>query len=185
MVHANAEKKYEVVERWVFDVSSFPAWGRDEGAGGGGEEYAGGGGGTGEEVDEGLGGGDGGGDAAVNMADVNEVLRGALARLASRAEGMADVQKDCTFTVAVELRDEAEVPVEHPQQWVPTERDTGKNTTNGGRLEESKAPAHTLPVRSVRAGPLFFECWVEHGKTKGEASQAKSLPARRAKASKS
>lgn len=85
-------KSFEVLERWVFDVAEFPAWGEDDGGKGEGE--------LAEEEEDG-----------VNWTDVNEALRGALRRIAYKAEGMPALPEGSTFTLAVELRDEAPAPI--------------------------------------------------------------------------
>lgn len=79
LVIHSAPPDVRVLERWVWDVSSFPVW---------------------EDA-----------DVDVNMADVHEALRGALMRLGLAAEKREALQEGCSFTVAVELREDAEVPV--------------------------------------------------------------------------
>ncbi|CEJ92282.1 hypothetical protein VHEMI07943 [[Torrubiella] hemipterigena] len=140
-----------VLERWVFDLSSFPASFGDK-----------------AKVSRDFKTGDTGGD--VNWADVDEALRGALRRIAFRAEGKGKLPEGCTFTIAVELRDEAEPPISHPQVWIPSEpslqvpshRYPHHGTARGGEL--------TTPIRAVQAGPLFFECWVEEREEEAASS---------------
>lgn len=86
----HAPRSLCVLERWVFDVARFPEWGSDEGNNGGGGEVE---------------------EEHVNWTDVNEALRGALYRLAYAAEKMPRLPEGCTFTLAVELRDEASAPI--------------------------------------------------------------------------
>jgi mitotic spindle assembly checkpoint protein MAD2B len=55
---------------------------------------------------------------------------------------------------------------QHPQAWIPSEpnlqpKGKGRDVA-GGDIGGVK----TRPIRSVEAGPLFFECWVEEGKAK-------------------
>lgn len=91
----HAAKTFDVLERWVFDVDLFPAgWGDREEA----------------TYNPALveGGDD---DGVVNWTDVNEALRGALRRVAQKAEMMPDLPEGSTFTVAVELRDDANAPI--------------------------------------------------------------------------
>ena len=83
-------KSFAVLERWVFDVAEFPVWG-DVGR----EDAA-------VVVQE---------EEGVNWTDVNEALRGALRRIAYAAEGMAALPEGSSFTLAVELRDEAPTPI--------------------------------------------------------------------------
>ena len=47
----------------------------------------------------------------VNWTDVEEHFRGVLRRLSHAAERLDPVPEGCTFTVAVELRDEAQAPI--------------------------------------------------------------------------
>ena len=49
---------------------------------------------------------------------------------------------------------------QHPQPWIPTEPNLQK--PHGKDLGGAK----TTPIRSVEAGPLFFECWLEEGRAK-------------------
>jgi len=90
----HAAKTFDVLERWVFDVDLFPAgWGDREEA----------------TYNPALVEGDD--DGVVNWTDVNEALRGALRRVAQKAEMMPDLPEGSTFTVAVELRDDADSPI--------------------------------------------------------------------------
>lgn len=118
-----------VLERWMFDVSRFPSWpggaeslrsfdaaaGRsrqgeedldeDPAAVPAGAAAAGGGGGDG-----GTGAGERGGNA-VNWADVDEQFRAVVGRMAHAGESMAPLPDGCTFTVAVELKEEGQAPI--------------------------------------------------------------------------
>jgi len=51
-------------------------------------------------------------EGAINWADVNEALRGALRRIAYAAETTPPPPEGCTFTLAIELHDEAPAPIE-------------------------------------------------------------------------
>lgn len=60
---------------------------------------------------------------------------------------------------------------QHPQVWIPAPlnlqpRSKGKLT--GG---VDVGGASTTPIRSVEAGPLWFECWLEEGKAKEELAR--------------
>ncbi|KAI0872939.1 HORMA domain-containing protein [Hypoxylon argillaceum] len=175
-----------VVERWMFDVARFPAWKglpRDLGKG---KEKASWGrddddddDDDGEDVVEDAGGdapvaGAGPSDAEqasqqkVNWANVDEQLRAAVRRLAYVSEKMAPLPEGCTYTVAVELRDEAEAPIGHPQPWVPTQPNLQPASKDQQTPGKDIGGAKTTPLRAVEAGPLFFECWVEEGKAKVE-----------------
>lgn len=103
-----------VLERWVFDLQSFPAasWGDATGDRDGlvmaamddiGTETSAAAAGLAETAV--------GGEDEVNWTDVNEGLRGALRRIAYAGEKSPPLPENCTFTLAVELRDESETPI--------------------------------------------------------------------------
>ncbi|KAL6694147.1 DNA-binding protein [Trichoderma pleuroticola] len=155
-----------VRERWVFDVHRFPAWGDDaeepdaptshqqedqqE------EEED-------EEEEEEEEEAEDDADEKLNWPDIHEALRAALQRLAYTAQGAPKLPPGCTFTLALELRGEAEAPIGHPQPWIPSQGPLQPPTAEKPHQGESLRGAATKPVRSVRADPLFFECWLEQG----------------------
>ncbi|KAI3399645.1 hypothetical protein diail_5993 [Diaporthe ilicicola] len=172
-----------ILERWMFDISQFPAWpGGIEamksfrGEDGGGDQLQE----DGEDGEEDIGSGDDNAeDAALDMAvaegeqtdmvnwsDVNEQLRGAVRRLAYAGETIEALPAGCTFTVAIELRDEARAPIGHPQPWIPSPPGLQPASRKRPQKGVDVGGTKTTPVRTVEAGPLFFECWVEEGRTK-------------------
>ncbi|KAI6778494.1 uncharacterized protein J7T54_000390 [Emericellopsis cladophorae] len=138
----HAGETLDVQEKWVFDVSHLPHdWGEefDPAAAAGAGAAA-----DGEELEE----------EEVPMVDINETYRGALQRIALKAEKLPPPPKGSTFTLALELRDDAPAPIGHPQPWIPVQKHKGKEPVQAQR-------AVTTPIRAVHAGPIFFECWVE------------------------
>ncbi|KXX81181.1 DNA polymerase zeta processivity subunit [Madurella mycetomatis] len=103
---------------------------------------------------------------ALRWPDLDEQLRGALQRMASVAERMAPLPEGCTFTVAVELDEEGRAPIGHPQPWIPSEPNLQPANASKGQDGDDIGGVKTRPIRSVEAGPLFFECWVEEGQAK-------------------
>ncbi|PHH66780.1 hypothetical protein CDD81_5912 [Ophiocordyceps australis] len=97
----------------------------------------------------------------VNWPNVQQALRAALRRLSDAAETLEPPtnQDDCTFTLAVEMRQHSEAPVDHPQLWIPSEPHL--QPSNPSSASALSPDASTTPIRAVRAGPLFFECYVE------------------------
>ncbi|KAK1585542.1 HORMA domain-containing protein [Colletotrichum navitas] len=148
----HAPNTMAVIERWVFDVANFPVWAMGKGKEkiGAGHRF------QRREVDD--------DDGSVNWIDVNEAYRGALRRLAYAAEMKGSLPEGCTFTMAVELRDEAPAPIGHPQPWIPSEPYLQPASRTNPVPGIAIGGASTTPLRSVEAGPLFFECWVEEGK---------------------
>lgn len=113
VVHSSDGSK--VRERWVFDVERFPAWNLKNEAAvesdeptshqqqDDDEDYD-----SEEEEDEETAAEV---QDALNWADIHESLRGALQRLAYAAQAAEKLPPGCTFTLALELRDEAEAPI--------------------------------------------------------------------------
>jgi len=100
-----------VLERWMFDVSRFPAWSRkrrDQTAAKAMADYGKmlGKEANDEAVREKLEG-----DGSVSWPDVDEQLRGALRKMAIAAERLDALPERCTFTVAVELKGEGMAPI--------------------------------------------------------------------------
>jgi mitotic spindle assembly checkpoint protein MAD2B len=96
-----------VLERWIFDVSHYPAWPggaaamRDYGS----KQKPGA-----EEANQ-SGQGKGKAREELNWVDVNETLRGVIRRMVGVAEGMDALPEGCAFTVAIELKEEGRAPI--------------------------------------------------------------------------
>ncbi|KAF3076593.1 DNA polymerase zeta processivity subunit [Trichoderma lentiforme] len=187
-----------VRERWVFDVHRFPAWGSsaetDAPTSHQQQQQ------QQEDLDDAVAEDADDGIAAekLNWADIHEALRAALQRLAYAAQAAPKLPPGCTFTLALELRDEAEAPIgvsqktrqkkrelpkeppanttlfQYPQPWIPSEGPLQPPTAEKPHQGESLRGAATKPVRSVRADPLFFECWLEQGPLDTEAASSNS-----------
>ncbi|KEY74336.1 hypothetical protein S7711_00493 [Stachybotrys chartarum IBT 7711] len=161
----HAPSSLDVLERWIFDVSSFPDWGPPLPL-------------VGEDADDLEGDDDvaaaiAEAEEALNWTDINEALRGALARIAYAAESLPNTPPGSTFTLAVELHDEAPAPIGHPQPWIPSQPDLQTPAPSKSTRGPARQAASTTPVRAVRAGPLFFECWIEHAAAKSTPENAK------------
>ncbi|QUC22535.1 uncharacterized protein UV8b_06776 [Ustilaginoidea virens] len=160
----HAPRSFRVVERWIFDLRSFPAaWGDGEAppAAPHADDWN-------PRADHAAVAA----DDAVSMADVHEALRGALSRLSDACKRRPCLPEGCTFTLGVELRDQALPPTHHPQLWIPSQ--PSLQAPSGNRPEPGRAQGakSVMPVRSVQAGPLFFECWVEHSKPETTSDEA-------------
>lgn len=118
-------------------------------------------------------------------SDMHEQFRGLLARLStisSRLAPLPDVDR-CTFTLCVELKEECDPPIGHPQAWIPSESELQRRVLHpkededmsdmrekeGGRPIERGSElggVRTRPVRSVNSGEMLFEMWIEENKAK-------------------
>ncbi|KAK8090775.1 mitotic spindle assembly checkpoint protein MAD2 [Apiospora phragmitis] len=108
----------------------------------------------------------------INWTDVDEGFRAAVRKMASAAEQLPPLPEGCTYTVAVELRDESEAPIGYPQHWIPSQPNL--QTKSKTRLEAGRdiGGAKTAAIRIVEAGPLYFDCWVELGKELASSSSS-------------
>ncbi|EME78884.1 uncharacterized protein MYCFIDRAFT_43518 [Pseudocercospora fijiensis CIRAD86] len=87
--------------------------------------------------------------------DLEEQLRATMSRLSNCGSTLKTLPPGCSFTVAIELKAASAAPLKHPQPWVPAERQSPSYD------EASDAHTHTVPVRSVAAGEMVFETWLE------------------------
>lgn len=134
MIYDNTSRP---LERYVFDVSRFPAV-------------------AASEIDVQLqGAGDNGNCIPVlPTVDMEEQFRATLSKLASSSVTLKTLPDACTFTVAIELKDGSGAPIAHPQPWAPAPpRRTGPTKKDKN--------LRTEPVRSVDAGEMVFDTWIE------------------------
>ncbi|KAF4632111.1 hypothetical protein G7Y89_g6018 [Cudoniella acicularis] len=137
----------EVLERYVFDISRFPIVDEKEKM----TEF--------EGETRGMD----------SMVDVEEQLRATIRKLDYTGSKLGPLPENSTYTVAVELRDEALPPIGHPQPWVPSEPSlqTGEKGTNKN-IGSDLGGVKSTPVRLIEAGDFIMETWVEEGKAKFE-----------------
>ncbi|KAG4429735.1 hypothetical protein IFR05_014786 [Cadophora sp. M221] len=113
------------------------------------------------------------GKAGVPRADIEEQLRGTIRRLDYACSRLSPLPDNCTFSIAVELRDEHDVepPIGNPQPWIPSEPslqtgDKGESETIGKDL----GGVRSVPIRLVEAGEFVLEAWIEEGRAKFDES---------------
>jgi len=111
-------------------------------------------------------------------SNLPEQFRATLARLSTLHNDLAPLPRDCSFTVAIELRDEqgVEAPIGNPQPWVAAEPGLQREREGGGDGERGKSGkdvggVKTTPVRSLEAGAFVMEVWVEEGRGKFEGEK--------------
>lgn len=126
------------VERFMFDVSRFPVV-------------------SPTEVDLPLRRApiDGGDEAILPYVDLEEQFRATMSKLGNCGAKLESLPLGCTFTIAIELKDDGLPPLSHPQAWMPVE------PTDIDSHRDAATEKHSLPVRTVAAGELVFEAWIE------------------------
>ncbi|TAQ91663.1 hypothetical protein B7494_g114 [Chlorociboria aeruginascens] len=146
----------EVLERFLFDVSSFPSVPADELLSLFEDEEAAQS--DPSEAKEALN---------ISLVDIEEQLRATIRKLAYCGSKLGLLPENCTYTVAVELKDQADPPIGYPQPWVPSEpslQTGGKG--KGLRIGSDLGGVKSTPVRAVETGEFILEAWIEEGKAK-------------------
>lgn len=129
-------------------------------------------------------------DVHVNLS---EQFRAALIALTTRTSTLAPLPPKCSFNISMELKDEGDIdpPIGHPQPWIPVQpslQKTGRTATIREELEEEEfesgrrirkeggdlGGAKVTPIRSVQLGVLRFETWIEEAKAKLQADSTKT-----------
>ncbi|KAI9801814.1 MAG: hypothetical protein M1825_003187 [Sarcosagium campestre] len=157
------------LERFMFDVSEFPSVPLGEAL-------------TPFESEDGVlldpvgdrGGGGGGGrqhQPDTNVYDIEEQFRAALQKLVTRSASLSPLPDDCSFTICIELKDESQPPIGHPQPWLPTQpslQSTGSKGDQDRKVGADLGGVRTTPLRAVESGRLVMELWIEEGKMKDQ-----------------
>lgn len=119
----------------------------------------------------------------ITIADVEAQFRAVLSRIASASGRLTALPKDkeFSFTVSIEVRDDADRPVgrlgKEERKWIAAEPEpwndmdrhyqdsdgNGQTSRRAAALEISKK---TVTVRRLEAGELRMEVWVEQSKAK-------------------
>jgi mitotic spindle assembly checkpoint protein MAD2B len=130
----------------------------------------------------------------INIADLEAQFRAILTRISSASARLNDLPKsrECSFTVSIEVRENADRPVgrlekeerkwiaAEPQPWGDAEeqhRDSHEDEAEQQGMTTSTRPGKTIPVRRLEAGELRMEVWVEESKakfTQGSVTSAQS-----------
>lgn len=115
-------------------------------------------------------------------SNLPEQFRATLSRLSTLNRDLIPLPSDCSFTIAIELRDEngVEAPIGHPQPWIAAEPELQKGrkgaeedvreNAQGRKTGKDVGGVRTTPVRSLEAGAFVMEVWVEEGKGKFHAT---------------
>ena len=92
-----------------------------------------------------------------------------ISRLSTLSARLAPLPPDCTFTLVVELRDDAEPPLGSTNNWIAA--DAGMQRRKGDAKGQEmgrrkKVEEKVVPVRKVEAGAFAMEVWMEEAAAK-------------------
>jgi mitotic spindle assembly checkpoint protein MAD2B len=122
--------------------------------------------------------------SASSLVDLEEQFRAVLKKLSYCGSTLGKLPENCSFTVCIELQDQANPPIgvgkyacsafdrvahssQHPQPWIPSEPSLQTTSRNGSSTKGNDlGGVKSIPVRSVEAGDIAFEVWIEEGKGK-------------------
>jgi mitotic spindle assembly checkpoint protein MAD2B len=133
-------KDLKPTERYIFDVSRFPTVSPAD-----------------LEVPLQRTSADGENVSVLPLVDMEEQFRATMSKLANGGSSMKQLPAGCTFTVAIELKNEGTAPVSHPQPWMPIQP--------AAHEVQAKGHSRVRPVRSIAAGEMVFETWIEEAGT--------------------
>ncbi|PQE10151.1 hypothetical protein CJF32_00000679 [Rutstroemia sp. NJR-2017a WRK4] len=144
----------ECLERYVFDVSRFPVVPKEELF----TEF------------EGTSG-------ELRTVDVEEELRAVLRRLSYSAGKLEELPEECTWSVVMEMKEDADAPIGHfePSPAELQVPDTGKGKGKGkevdtgasrGRVGRDRGGVKSTAIRAVEVGEFVMEAWIEEAKAK-------------------
>lgn len=130
-------KDNQPTERFMFDVSRFPTVGA-------------------ADVDTPLERTEDNGERVpvLPLVDIEEQFRATMSKLADCGSSLKPLPEGCNFTIAIELKQDGQPPIGHPQPWMPVQP-VKQGEPNG------HAQQRVVPVRAVAAGEMIFESWIE------------------------
>lgn len=123
-------------------------------------------------------------NAPYSFEEVEAEFRGAITRLSMSPAKLGALPKDCTFTVSIDLKAGADIPLGNPPEWVleqQSARDSKESRESKESQEESqesvlmadtapKGPGigvvTSVPIRSVNTGPMRMDFYIEESKSK-------------------
>ena len=112
-----------------------------------------------------------------NAADVEEQFRAVMSKLAGCGSLLGTLPEGCSFTVAIELKDDVEAPIGHPQPWIPSPPTLQRPTEGASdRVGQDLGGVRTHPIRNVESGELVLELWIEEGREKRRLQEGAAKP---------
>lgn len=108
----------------------------------------------------------------VTLVNLNEQLRATMSKLTTCGSTLAPIPTGCSFTVCMELKNKGLSPLEHTQSWIPVQPSLQAHSIEDAQahakdhLDSDLGGIRTIPVRTVQAGEMVFEAWIEEGKAK-------------------
>jgi len=117
-------------------------------------------------------------NAPYSFEEVEAEFRGAITRLSMSPAKLGALPKDCTFTVSIDLKAGADIPLGNPPEWVLEQQSARDSKESQEESQESVLMADTapkgpgigvvtsVPIRSVNTGPMLMDFYIEESKSK-------------------
>jgi mitotic spindle assembly checkpoint protein MAD2B len=118
--------------------------------------------------------------STVSLADLAQQFRGAMQKLAFCGSTLGPLPTNSSFTVCIELKPDGEAPIDQSSTpWIPSQPSLQPNvkgqnqcvsdTTRSSTIGKDLGGVKTKPVRTLEAGAFLLEVWVEEGKAKANS----------------
>lgn len=111
----------------------------------------------------------------IKVVDMEQQFRAVMARLQFCQRELNPLPEDVTWTLAVEVKQDAEPPGPIDRKatpWIAVEPSLQKEAARNGvaaRIGPDVGGVRITPIRTVEAGEMLFEVWVEEGASKIDA----------------
>ncbi|GAO49492.1 hypothetical protein G7K_3641-t1 [Saitoella complicata NRRL Y-17804] len=106
--------------------------------------------------------------ATFTQSDLLEQFRATLIRIQQSATTLGKLPEDCTFTVAIELKEHEDKPAQYPDPWIPAQPQQNGVQVNG---ESVRTRVTTKPLRNIEIGPIKIDAWIEESRAKGKLKE--------------
>ncbi|KAK9452032.1 DNA-binding protein [Limtongia smithiae] len=94
------------------------------------------------------------------LSDVEEQFRACVVKLTYVSSTLEKLPEGCTYTVAIELVDDADAPNSTDSLWEPAASQSLELVNRNVLQDEPTVPA-VRPLRNIQMGPVTFDIWIE------------------------
>ncbi|BFZ62588.1 hypothetical protein YB2330_003689 [Saitoella coloradoensis] len=108
--------------------------------------------------------------ATFTHSDLLEQFRATLIRIQQSATTLGKLPEDSTFTVAIELKEQEGKPAQYPDPWISAQPQQNVVQVNGDG-ESVRTRVTTKPLRNIEIGPIKIDAWIEESKAKGKLKE--------------
>ena len=114
--------------------------------------------------------------AQSSLIDLQEQFRGAMSKLATCGGQLKALPKSCSFTIAIEIKNFREPPIENSQRFIPVQLKSKSSygLSSSNPKEDRTGKLKAIPVCTVEISDLHLEMWIEAIEAKESGELASS-----------